>query len=610
MTDQYSFVKVLMATGLMTVLLLQPIVSNGQDLVPTSSLTGSSSVFVFRNANRVARRPATAVSRPSRTRAQQQETAAKIRRQYENIARVNPTRAKSDVIDPNRLPKNYRSLPAAEASKLFAGVGEYYVNNGDYDKALAFFRDSIELDESNDAAKSGFSEALTIKGNDLLLKDEAQQAKAMFLEALKFDPQNSAAYFGLGEVYAELDMLDDAIANYEKSLNNNKDLTEIFVPLGILYYQTGEIAKADELLTKSLTFSANSAETQFFLGLIRRSQNRTEEALAAFRKARELDPTRPETPFYTGELLVGMKRASESITEYQSAVALRANYFDAWVGLAEAHVELGNFREAVEAYNVAAKLQNDSWEVFAGLADSYRQISDFENAEVNYRLATVFYTQQPDFVKDTAADLYSKLGYVTGAQCDESIKKFQPCKWASAIRAMEKAVELSENPVDVANLGWAYYNAARMDLNQRNTAAAAPNLEKAKTTLQRALQVAPQISDAILQNLGAVQIDMGDFRGAIESLKPAVERKPDWIFSRYALGTAYFKMNNFDDAAKMFRGVIERDPKNVPALSSLGYSEIRRKNGKEVRRVLEALRPLSPADANRIEQEAKIAKVI
>ncbi|MBX3292461.1 MAG: tetratricopeptide repeat protein [Acidobacteria bacterium] len=602
--------KFILTAALAACVLLQPVASNGQDLVPTSSLTGGSSVFVFRSSSRVAKRPAASVARPSRTKNQQLETAAKIRRQYETIARVNPTRAKSDVIDPNRLPKNYRTLPAAQASKLFAGVGEYYVNNGDYDKALEFFRDSVSLDESNDAAKGGYSEALAIKGNDLLLKDQAQQAKAMFLEALKFDPKNSAAYFGLGEVYVELDMLDEAIANYERSLESNKDLTEIFVPLGILYYQTGEIAKADELLTKALTFSPNSSETQFFLGLIRRSQNRNEEALAAFRKARELDPTRPETPFFTGELLVSMKRTAESISEYQAAVALRPGYYDAWVGLAEAHVELGNFREAVEAYKAAAKLKNDSWEVFAGLADSYRQTNDFINAEVNYRLAATFYTQQPDFVKDTAADLYSKLGYVIGAQCDEAIRKFQPCKWGAAVRAMEQAVDLANNPVDVANLGWAYYNAARMDLNQRNPTAAAPNLEKAKAALERALAGAPQISDAILQNLGAVQIDMNDFRGAIDSLKPVVQRKPDWIFSRYALGTAYFRVNNFDEAAKMFRSVLELDPKNIPALSSLGYSEIKRKNGKEVRKVLEILRPLSPADAIRVEQEAKLAKVI
>jgi superkiller protein 3 len=610
MMDKLKSLKSVLALVVVCNLSTVPLTVLGQDLVPTSSLTGGSSIFVFRNSNRVAKRPAASVERPARTKAQKMETAAKIRRQYETLARVAPTRNKSDLVDPNRLPKNYRTLPAAQASKLFAGVGEYYLNRNELDKALTFFRDSVELDDKNDAAKAGYSEALTVKGNDDLLKGETQKAKAMFLEALKFDQKNAAAYFGLGEVYSELDMLDEAITNYERSIQNNKDLTEIYVPLGILYYQTGQIAKADELLTKALTFSPNSSETQFFLGLIRRSQGRNEEALAAFRKAKELDPSRPETPFYTGELLVSMKRTAESISEYQSAVGLRPSYYDAWVGLAEAQAELGNFREAIEAYKQAVRINNDNWEVFAGLADSYRRINDFVNAEINYRLAVTFYTQQEGFVKDTAADLYSKLGYAIGAQCDEAMRRFQPCKWPAAIRAMEQAVELANNPLDMANLGWAYYNAARMDLNQRNPAAAAPNLEKAKATLQRALQGAPQISDAILQNLGAVQIDMGDFRGAVESLKPVVQRQPDWIFSRYALGTAYFKVNNFDEAAKMFRSVVDREPNNIPALSSLGYSEVKRKNGKEVRRILELLRPLSTNEALKLEQEARLAKVI
>ena len=36
------------------------------------------------------------------------------------------------------------------------------------------------------------------------------------------------------------------------AIANDPELTEIYVPLGVLYYQKGEIAKADTLLTKAL----------------------------------------------------------------------------------------------------------------------------------------------------------------------------------------------------------------------------------------------------------------------------------------------------------------------------------------------------------------------
>lgn len=589
--------------------LISSLTVSGQDLVPVSSLTGGSSVFVFRTAARAVKRLPVSV-KPTRTKAQRVETANKIRKQYETIAKVTPRRIKSKVVDPYKLPKNVRTLPAAEGSKLFAGVGEYYSDRAEYDKAIEFFTDAVALDDKNLAAKAGFSEALAMKGNDLLVNDQAAAAKGVFLEALTYDPKNAAAYFGLGEVYAELDQFADAIANYEKSLENDKDLTEIYVPLGILYYQSGEIAKADTLLTKALTLSANSAETQFFLGLVRFAQNRNDDAAAAFRRAKDLDPKLADAFYYSGEVLTRLKRPKDAIADYQKAVDLKPNNFDAWLGLGDAYFETGDHQNAITAYKGAVKLKNNNWEAYAGLAESYRMLRNFNDAEANYNLAILFLTREKDFNKETVADYYSKIAYSIGAQCAINRQTNQACKWPAAIRASEEAIKLVDNPIDYANLGWAYYNFARIDLDMRDAAAARPKLEQAKTALQKALTGPPVIRDGVLQNLGAVQIDLGDFRAAITSLKPVTEHQPDWVFSKYALGTAYFKVDDFDNAAAMFRAAVDKDPDNVPALSSLGVAEVRRKNGKEVKKIIDRLRTLSVADAIRLEATAKAAKLI
>lgn len=586
-----------------------PLPATSQDLVAVSSLTGSSSVFVFRSQARAVRR-STPVQRPTRTKSQRMESVAKIKRQYDTLATTKPKVNRAAVIDPNKLPPNARTLPPAQASKLFAGVAEYYIQNKDYDRAIEIFLDAVNLDEKNLTAKTGLSEALALKGTDLLEKEQAGAAKAIFLDALKYDPRNAAAYFGLGEVYAELDQFADAIASYERSLESNTDLTEIYVPLGILYFQIGEIAKADQMLSRAVASSAGSAQTQYFVGMVRSSQNRNEEALAAFQSAKTIDPTYAEAFFNSAELLVRLKRPADAIPDYKRAIELKPGYFDAQFGLGEAYYETGNYADAVAAYKAAVKLKNDKWEVFYGLAEAQRQAEDFSGAEANYNLAALFLTRNPDFNKQTAADIYSKYGYVIGRQCPINMQKFVACQWPSAVKALEKAVELSGNSLDNANLGWAYYNAARMDLDARRPNDAMPKLQLAKVNLQKALADNPSIADGVLQNLGAVQIDMGDFAGAAESLKQVVDKQPTWTFSRYALGTAYFKLNDFSNAAKYFRLVIEQEPKNVGAISSLGYAEIKRKNKKEVRRIVDLLKTLSAADALRMEQSAKLEKVL
>ena len=110
--------------GIIVAMLWLPYATLAQDLVPISSLTGGSSVFVVRNSARAAVR-VTPVARPTRTKAQQLESVAKLNKQY--VATSKQHREVAKVVDPSKLPKNYKTLPAADGSKLFAGVGDIYL---------------------------------------------------------------------------------------------------------------------------------------------------------------------------------------------------------------------------------------------------------------------------------------------------------------------------------------------------------------------------------------------------------------------------------------------------------------------------------------------------
>lgn len=591
---------------IIAVLLFSPLAASGQDLVPTSSLTGGSSIFVFRKAAARQTRPP---ARAERTKTQQLASIAKVRRQYDTIAKTAPKRERETVVDPNKLPTNYRTMPAAQGSKLFAGVAEYYLARDEFDKSLEFFLDAIALDGKNTRAKSGAADVLVRKGNDLLVNDKANEARALFNEALKYDPLNAGATYGLGEVLVQEGKLDEAIASYERSLANDKDLTEIYVPLGILYYQTGQIAKADDMLTKAIKVSPDSAESQFFFGLVRAVQGKDDEALKAFDAAVRFDPEYADAYFNIGEVRSRRSEFDKAITAYRKAVEIRPSYFEAWVGLGEAYYDKGDDAKAIEAYTAASKLRNDRWQVFAGLGESLRRSNRYTEAATNYILATVFLKREPSPPTDQIAEYFSKAGFSIGMQCEINMQQFRPCDWPAAVKYLENAVELSKSPYDYANLGWAYYNSARTDLNLNNRDAAKPKLDAAKAALERALTGDPAIVDGVNQNLGAVLIDQGDFNGAIAALKKVTDRQPTWIFSRYALGTAYFRVNDFDNAAKTFRSALTIDKNHVPSLMSLGITEIRRKKADEVKKIIDQLKAISPSDAQRLDREMKLARL-
>ncbi len=591
------------------------IVAQAQDLVPVGSIAGGSSVFVFRSSVKAAPRKYVSKTKTRRSSSQRKASARKVNSQYARLSKAKPRRVRSNVVEPNKLPPEIRikTMPKNEVSVIFAGVGEYYVNQNNLDEAISFFREAVTLDPKNKKATDGLSEVLALKGNDVLLNDSPQIAQTFFTEALTLNAENSPAYYGLGEVYSALDDDQKAIENYEKALRYDSELTEIYVPLGILYYQRGnpgDIEKADPMLTKALLIDAESSQTQYFLGLIRLGQNREQEALAAFTKAKTLDPNYTEAFISSGDAHMRLAQPAEAEADYTKATTLEADSFEAWFGLGTALQVQSRYDEAAKAYKRASELKNDNSDVFLNLGDVYRQLGKYNDAEANYNLAVLFLERQPNYDKTVAADIYSNIGFVIARQCEINTQRAVPCKWPVAVKALEKAVALSGTNIDYANLGWAYYNGSTADLaasreakkNGRTaeadslSAESRAKLEKAKTNLQRAVDTDPKFVIGPLMNLGMVLTDLGDYAGAAEALKKVVKVEPDWVFALNELGIAYRKQEKYGDAIEQFKLAIKRDDKYAIAYYNLAEAEYRNGNLGNAKKAYQSLLKLKRRD--------------
>ena len=545
----------------------------GQDLVPVSNISGGSSVFVFRKAS--APRRFTSSVKTSRSREQRVASAKRVRKQYETHSAETAKTTRSAVVSPDKATASIRTMKRQEASKVMAGSGEYYLQENDLDNAVDSFREAVTLDAANSKAKLGLSDALARKGNSLLDGPKATLAKSFFLESLKYDSKNAAAYLGLGELFADESDNAQALANYEKALAADPKLTEIYQPLGILYYQQGEIAKADSLLEKALALDPNSADTQMFIASIRLSQNRNQEALDAAKRALTLDPNSAEAANTAGDALVRLDRVKEAIPFYEKATTLKQNYFDALLSLGAAYLETGDYPNAVKAYAGAFRAKNTSAEAAEGLADAYRLSGDFNSAAGAYRNAATFMDRDATFSNAQKADTQSKLAFVIGQQCTINIRQAKRCEWPSAIDAMEKAVKLGNgNSIDYANLGWAYYNAAQIDNADKKPADAKAKTELARTNLEKALAMNPSFAAGPMLNLGMVRTDLGDYAGAADVLSKVVKEKPEWAFAWNELGLANYKLNKKADAVANYKRATDEDPNLAAAWFNYGRTSI------------------------------------
>src|SRR5687768_18501263 len=143
-----SLKSILAAAVLGTLLFGGTLPVRGQQLVKVTDITGGSSVFIFRTSSKAAPRRYVSRVREQRTKSQRIETARKFNKQYVALSKVAPRRTRTAVVRPDDPRLAVKTMPPAEASRLFAGVGEYYMDRDGFDNAIDFFREAVTLDKT------------------------------------------------------------------------------------------------------------------------------------------------------------------------------------------------------------------------------------------------------------------------------------------------------------------------------------------------------------------------------------------------------------------------------------------------------------------------------
>lgn len=577
-----------------------------QDIVTSEDISGGSSVFVFRQRKPPQAKVAFRQTSLKSSSAQRKESSRKVRIQATSAVASN--RTKTPKIDPNLVAVNRPAKPPVRPngkptptpvntrtdekdSIAYAGAAETYLENNQIDKAVEYFQLALGYNGKNENAKLGLSEALVRKGSAALEKDDFGAAQKFFEQALKFDAKNAAAYAGLGEAFEATEANDLAIKNYETALSLNPALTEIYTPLGLLYSQKNEIAKADNYLTKAVAKNPNDAAAQFQLGLIRyKQQNRDAEALAAFTQAVNLNQNSAEANYFLGETYDRMNRDAEALAAYNKAVQLNSNYAEAWFDLGVAYFNRGLYPESERAYKETLRINNTNAQAQANLAEVYRLMAmeekDLKKKETLFGQANGSYTLAEALLKRDQVTPTPEF-YNSWAYCLGRVKK-----WETAVERLNTAVSLKQDASYHTNIGWAYLNSAREDMLYKRESESKVKLEKGKQSLQKATQIDPNFFAAFM-NLGLTLQDLGDFQGVVNALLVAVRLKENWEPANLELGFAYKQLNDLTNAVKFLKRATELNDKNPWGWYHLGETEYMRGNIKEAKKAQEKLKDLN-----------------
>jgi adenylate cyclase len=208
------------------------------------------------------------------------------------------------------------------------------------------------------------------------------QAKDLFDDALRLDPQNIDATLGKAWCTA-----NDVIFGWSKSVAEDRKM-------------------AIELIDQVLAKRPATAKAHIGKGNILTFGN-PEEALAEYDAALEIDPNSPVAYGSKGIALITAGRAREAISPIQ--IALRLSPKDPTVGswrffLCHAHVHLRQYNEGVEECKRSISLNKLNWFPYADLISVYGATGQLELAR---QMLSELSSIRPDFT----VQWFQRIGY-------------------------------------------------------------------------------------------------------------------------------------------------------------------------------------------------------
>jgi len=545
---------------------------SAQDIVASEDIGGGrSSVFVFRESRKKPQVKAAAGAGMVVRSGRGGGSRKPIDSSY--IAKRKRPAAKPGPAGPRRGPVNAN----LKLSETLTAKADSLMTAGQTDEAIATYRDGLKKNPKNTAASNGLSDALTAKGIEASGPNNTEAGVAYLEEAGKLDPKNDLAFAKLGEIFVGGSQTERGISNYEKALAANPGFTELYVPLGLAYLKTGNIAKAQEYSAKADAAGAATADATYLRGMVLYKQNKNDEALAAFQKTLTIDPNYSSAQYYVAATYDRLNQSDQSIAMYKKTVEKDPEFAPAWYDMGVAYYNAGDYDKAADAYQHSTQLDPNNAQGHANLASTYRQQEHFDQANAEYKQAESLGIKNDP-------NLYNEWGYCLG----------KTNEWDKSSARLITARELGNTAVDDSNVGWAYYNAGADAKTKNDDEAAKANYELSKAFLQKAVEKDPKL-DAAYMNLGSTYNGLGEYQDAVNVLNVALGLRPDWVLALNQLGVGYRGAGDLAAAITQFTRATTVDSVNVFGLFNLGSTQYAAGDKNGAKKTQARLNKINPA---------------
>lgn len=254
------------------------------------------------------------------------------------------------------------------------GYLEDYQNLDNIENAIAQFEKAISVDKNYAPAYAAMGMAYAIgfqqknRGKDWLDK-----ARSRCERALAITPQLAEGHSCMGNVYFSTGRYEEAVQQFQRSLDLDHSSDETLRLLAAAYQKTGNTAAAEEAFRNAISLRPNYWAVYNAFGAFYYSQARYTNAAEMFRKAIQLAPLNYRGYSNLGGIYFAQGKYLEAVDALQRSVALRPSV-ESYLNLGAAYFYLRRYDDATESLQRALKIDDKDWQNWGNLADTLYQI--------------------------------------------------------------------------------------------------------------------------------------------------------------------------------------------------------------------------------------------
>lgn len=222
---------------------------------------------------------------------------------------------------------------------------------------------------------------------------------------------SALAYNNRGNVYMEQGNFEQALMDFNRSLEIDPDYSPAYFNRGVFWERRGYYEKAISDFNKAHALKPTSAVTLTNRGLTYENLGNPKEALADYTAAIHLDPDYPLAYLNRGDLWYRQQDYGRAFIDYSKAIEINPHYLLAYLKRGPLYYRQGDLVHAIFDYNKALKLdpQNDDAYYNRGLANKKK--GDWDRALNDFTHAIQYGAAKPDAFYERGNVFYELRDY-------------------------------------------------------------------------------------------------------------------------------------------------------------------------------------------------------